>query len=276
MRDVRDGSNPALHERYWEGQIVAAARGSLHWGFLAFFAGFGSYYLVSLVFGAVLSNQLSPFDTVHPPKLGPLLLLTFAPNVLLGLAPAVFSWWKGNGLRSDFGILPTLRDLRVGLACGGVALVCAWALTALLTSPLAFHLGALGRIDNGDGRFSIWNVAWVARTLVVDPLHVFDANIFYPHRGTLAYSETNLGAGILAIPAYWATGDSYAAHNFAGCIPGIHEVLRRQGLLAGTWCLDPTETLSPGQVEEIDRVSRQYPELTDDEFVRDNLDRWMR
>ena len=88
------------------------------------------------------------------------------------------------------------------------------ALTVLLTSPIAFHLGTVGRIDNGDGRFSIWNVAWVARTLVVDPLHVFDANIFYPHRWTLAYSESNLGAGILAIPVYWATGNPYAAHNF--------------------------------------------------------------
>jgi hypothetical protein len=50
-------------------------------------------------------------------------------------------------------------------------------------------LGSLSRVDNADGQFGIWNVAWVARTLVVDPLHVFDANIFYPHRGTLAYSE---------------------------------------------------------------------------------------
>jgi len=54
-----------------------------------------------------------------------------------------------------------------------------------------------------------------------------------------------------------------AANNFAGCIPGIHEVLRRQGLLEGTWCLDPHEQLSPGQAEEIDRVSRAYPHLTD-------------
>jgi dihydrodipicolinate synthase/N-acetylneuraminate lyase len=67
-----------------------------------------------------------------------------------------------------------------------------------------------------------------------------------------------------------------AAHNFAGCIPGIHEVLRRQGLLAGTWSLDPAEVLSPGQVEEIDRVYREYPELGDDDFVRENLERWMR
>jgi dihydrodipicolinate synthase/N-acetylneuraminate lyase len=55
-----------------------------------------------------------------------------------------------------------------------------------------------------------------------------------------------------------------AANNFAGCIPGIHEVLRRQGLLDGTWCLDPHEQLSPGQADEIDRVCHAYPHLTDD------------
>ena len=66
------------------------------------------------------------------------------------------------------------------------------------------------------------------------------------------------------------------AHAFHGCIPGIHEVLRRQGLLRGTWCLDPTETLSPGQAEEIDRVCRSYPELTDDAFVTEHLDEWLR
>src|SRR4029077_13097441 len=88
------------------------------------------------------------------------------------------------------------------------------ALTVALIHPLAFHLGTVGRIDNGDGQLSIWNVAWVARTLVVDPLHVFDANIFYPRRWTLAYSETNLGAGALPVPVYWATRNPYAAHNF--------------------------------------------------------------
>ena len=64
-------------------------------------------------------------------------------------------------------------------------------------------------------------------------------------------------------------------HQFAGCIPGIHEVLRRQGLLAGRWCLDPHEELSPGQMETIDRVLARYPHLTDDEFVRENLSRWL-
>jgi dihydrodipicolinate synthase/N-acetylneuraminate lyase len=67
-----------------------------------------------------------------------------------------------------------------------------------------------------------------------------------------------------------------AANGFAGCIAGIHEVLRRQGLLEGVWCLDLSETLSPGQAEEIDRVYRAYPHLNDDAFVRTNLDRWLR
>jgi len=66
------------------------------------------------------------------------------------------------------------------------------------------------------------------------------------------------------------------SHEFAGCIPGIHEILRRQGLLAGRWCLDPHEDLSPGQMEEIDRVLARYPHLADDAFVSENLDRWLR
>lgn len=65
------------------------------------------------------------------------------------------------------------------------------------------------------------------------------------------------------------------AHGFAGCIPGCHEVLRRQGLLEGIWCLDPNEALSPGQSEEIDRVSREHADLTDDAFVAANLSRWL-
>ncbi|MEO8334690.1 MAG: dihydrodipicolinate synthase family protein [bacterium] len=66
-----------------------------------------------------------------------------------------------------------------------------------------------------------------------------------------------------------------AARAFAGCIPGIHEVLRREGLMTGIWCLEESETLSPGQREEIDRVSSAYPELSDDAFVAANLDRWL-
>ncbi|WP_019119670.1 dihydrodipicolinate synthase family protein [Brevibacillus massiliensis] len=65
------------------------------------------------------------------------------------------------------------------------------------------------------------------------------------------------------------------AHEFHGCIAGIHEVLRRQGLLAGRWCLNPDEDLSPGQMEEIDRVYREYPQLSDDEFVQRHLEEWL-
>jgi dihydrodipicolinate synthase/N-acetylneuraminate lyase len=67
-----------------------------------------------------------------------------------------------------------------------------------------------------------------------------------------------------------------AANGFAGCIAGINEVLRRQGLLASARCLDPHETLSPGQAGEIDRVCRIYPHLADDGFVAENLEEWMR
>ncbi len=66
-----------------------------------------------------------------------------------------------------------------------------------------------------------------------------------------------------------------ARNNFAGCIAGLHEVLRRQGLLAGRWCLDPHEDLSPGQMEEIDRIYVQYPQLTDDDFVAEHVASWL-
>lgn len=65
------------------------------------------------------------------------------------------------------------------------------------------------------------------------------------------------------------------ANDFRGCIAGMHEILRRQGLLEGIWCLDPEEGLSPGQAEEIDRVCAAYPHLNDDAFVADNLEQWL-
>jgi hypothetical protein len=64
-------------------------------------------------------------------------------------------------------------------------------------------------------------------------------------------------------------------NKFRGCIPGIHEILRRQGLLQGRWCLDPNEELSLGQSEEIDRVCQAYPQLQDNAFVREHLDEWL-
>jgi dihydrodipicolinate synthase/N-acetylneuraminate lyase len=66
-----------------------------------------------------------------------------------------------------------------------------------------------------------------------------------------------------------------AANRFAGCIAGVHEVLRLHGLLEGIWCLDPHEALSPGQAREIARVCRDYPHLFDETFIRENVDRWL-
>ena len=88
------------------------------------------------------------------------------------------------------------------------ALLAAW-----LTYPTIVRPASSARIDSGDGRLSIWNVAWVAHALLTDPIHLFDANIFHPHRGTLAYSEANLVAGVMALPVYALTRQPVAAHN---------------------------------------------------------------
>jgi hypothetical protein len=96
-----------------------------------------------------------------------------------------------------------------------IALLLAAALTFILTYPTIPQIGSAGRLDTGDGRFSIWNVAWVAHAIVDDPRHLFDANIFYPHRGTLTYSELNLVGGALGVPAYFVTRNPLAAHNSA-------------------------------------------------------------
>ncbi len=65
------------------------------------------------------------------------------------------------------------------------------------------------------------------------------------------------------------------ANNFHGCIAGCHEILRRQGLLEGIWCLDPAEGLSPGQMQEIDRVCTEHADLADDDFVAAHLQKWL-
>jgi dihydrodipicolinate synthase/N-acetylneuraminate lyase len=84
--------------------------------------------------------------------------------------------------------------------------------------------------------------------------------------------------GLLALGAELTQANAalFDARNaFAGNIAGLHEVLRRQGLLLGRWCLDPDEDLSPGQLEDIDRVLAAFPHLADDAFVAENLDRWL-
>jgi hypothetical protein len=99
---------------------------------------------------------------------------------------------------------------------------------------------------------------------LLDDLHRLGDRPIEPHWLRLASALTESNAALFD-----------AAHDFAGSIPGIHEVLRRQGLLRGTWCLDPAERLSPGQLEEIDRVLKAHPDLSDDAFVQERLDRWL-
>ncbi len=129
---ARQGNRAPEGEPPAQARLEAARSGSLAWGFSAFFLGYGGYYLVSLVVGALLPERRGGFDPASPPELGPLLLVSFAPNVVLGLLPAVFSWRKGRGLRSDFGILPNRRDLWIGIVCGSAALFVSLLVSAVL------------------------------------------------------------------------------------------------------------------------------------------------
>ncbi len=88
-------------------------------------------------------------------------------------------------------------------------------LVLILTAPTLTHLTSVGRLDTNDGRYSIWNIAWIDHALLEDPANLLNANIFWPHRGTLAYSELNLVAGIFGLPWYAVTGSPLAALNGA-------------------------------------------------------------
>lgn len=93
-----------------------------------------------------------------------------------------------------------------------------------------------------------------------------------------AVADDRIDADLLALDSRLTDANQAIfdfVNGYKGCIPGCHEILRRQGLLDGTWCLDPDETMSPGQAADIDRVHAAYPELNDDAFVAENLDRWL-
>jgi hypothetical protein len=93
-----------------------------------------------------------------------------------------------------------------------------------------------------------------------------------------AQGKATVPADLLALDARVTDCNSAffdVANNFHGCIAGCHEVLRRQGLMRGIWCLDPAEGLSPGQIEEIDRVCNEHADLSDDDFVAANLEKWL-
>lgn len=113
------------------------------------------------------------------------------------------------------------------------------------------------------GHWAVWTKPAVEQLLEVQRL--LDSGAPIPQELlTLAAQVTDANAAFFD-----------AGHQFAGCIAGVHEVLRRQGLMAGRWTLNPNEDLSPGQAEEIERVYRAYPHLNDDAFVRAHLAQWM-
>ncbi|HEY9226866.1 MAG TPA: dihydrodipicolinate synthase family protein [Gemmatimonadaceae bacterium] len=127
-------------------------------------------------------------------------------------------------------------------------------IVADLLTPFPVNVGGsttVRWIDGGLlGQWAVWTSAAVALLAAIKSARV-----------TGEFEPTLLSHGAALTDANGAVFD--VAHNFAGCIPGIHEVLRRQGLLDGIWCLDPNETLSDGQADEITRVERSYPELMD-------------
>jgi membrane protease YdiL (CAAX protease family) len=145
----------------------------LPWGFLAFFTGFGAYYLVSLIItGAIATTAINP-DAVQPNLQGPIVLLAILPNLLLGLAPAVLSRWRGNGPRRDFGIRFTKADVSTGLTCGiaalGIGLVVNFVLQALVFHNRANQSAAeeLGQLAGGR---SVWLAIALLFVAFVAPL----------------------------------------------------------------------------------------------------------
>jgi hypothetical protein len=100
---------------------------------------------------------------------------------------------------------------RPGRALAVLLLAC--VLTAWFLMPVSLRPASYGRLNTGDGQLSIWNVAWVAHALSTDPLNLYNANIFHPHTSTLAYSESNIGAGLLALPVWLWSRDAILAHN---------------------------------------------------------------
>jgi hypothetical protein len=135
-----------------------------------------------------------------------------------------------------------------------------------LVTPYAIpHNGIIVSMRIRGGLLGHWSV-WVRKAVeLLDQAH-------------LAAAANAVSTDLLALDSQVTDCNSAifdVANKFHGVIAGCHEILRRQGLLEGIWCLDPEEALGPGQKEEIDRVYAAYPHLNDDDFVRQNLQRWL-
>jgi hypothetical protein len=94
-----------------------------------------------------------------------------------------------------------------------LVLAAAVILAAVMTWPTVLRFNTGARVDVTDGMYAVWNVAWVARAVTTDPLGVFDSNIFHPHGNTLAYSESNIGAGVIGAPVWMLTNNPFATYN---------------------------------------------------------------
>jgi dihydrodipicolinate synthase/N-acetylneuraminate lyase len=153
-------------------------------------------------------------------------------------------------------------------------------IVADLLTPFVFrHGGTVVTRHFAGGLLGQWAVWTRAAVSMLEELRALRANNEAGEdQRAQAARETQVTAwlarGVALTDANAAIFD--AANGFAGCIAGIHEVLRRHALLDGTWCLDPVEGLSPGQSAALDRVWRNYPELRDDAFVAEGLVRWLR
>jgi dihydrodipicolinate synthase/N-acetylneuraminate lyase len=127
-----------------------------------------------------------------------------------------------------------------------------------LATPFCFAGRTLRMAGGLLGHWAVWTRRAVE---LLDRIH---AEPVSPELLTLGAQITDANAALFD-----------AGSQYHGAIAGVHEVLRRQGLLAGRWCLNPAEDLSPGQREEIDRVCAAYPHLSDDAFVQEHLDEWL-
>lgn len=145
----------------------------VHWGFLAFFAGLGGYYLVSLVMAALLTGGVDVLPAQEPLEVGPIILLAFLPNLLLGLGPVLGSRLRGRGLRADFGLIPNARDVKVGLACGGFALLAGYLLNLVLLAAYGtedISSAPLVDLASGLGEEMLWLVLAALIVVLVAPL----------------------------------------------------------------------------------------------------------
>jgi uncharacterized protein len=137
----------------------------LRWGFVAFFAGFGGFFLVSLVVTGLAAGVSVHVGAVDTRNGGPMVLLALLPNLLLGIGPAVLSWLHGRRPRLDFGIRFTKEDLSVGFSCGMIALAVGLAVNYVLQN-LVFRTGTQPNVAEELGQLSGGRSVWLLITVL--------------------------------------------------------------------------------------------------------------